>query len=427
MRVQTGLGTIPLITLIAIWSISAIQALPGLAVSPILGDLDKIFPNVSQLEIQMLTSLPSLLIIPFILLSGKLSESKDKTTILVFGLIIFLISGILYFFADSMLELILISCLLGVGAGMIIPLATGLIADFFVGEYRTKQLGFSSAITNLALVLATFLTGWLANYNWHYPFVVYLIPVFAIILSYYLRDNILAKNNVHYIGQQSSDTNGKAQAIVESPLLKTGQVINYKALGYLIFFYFMATYLVLVVSFNLPFVIQGYHLSSSYSGTMISLFFLAMMLPGFFINKMIAIFGNKVFAFSFIEIAIGLFLIVIFKSILIIAIGVFMVGSGYGILQPLIYDKSTLTARHDKVVLALAFVISTNYLAILTCPFIVDFFQAILNQHSQLFPFVLNGIFSVAIAVLAYFSRHSIILTASSTTTKDNVSIKNNQ
>ena len=40
MKVQTGQGTIPLITLIGIFSISALNALPGLAVSPILGDLN---------------------------------------------------------------------------------------------------------------------------------------------------------------------------------------------------------------------------------------------------------------------------------------------------------------------------------------------------------------------------------------------------
>ena len=45
MKIQTGRGTIPLITLIAIWSISALTSLPGLAVSPILGDLTKIFPK----------------------------------------------------------------------------------------------------------------------------------------------------------------------------------------------------------------------------------------------------------------------------------------------------------------------------------------------------------------------------------------------
>ena len=50
MKIQTGRGTIPLITLIAIWSISALTSLPGLAVSPILGDLTKIFPKATDLE-----------------------------------------------------------------------------------------------------------------------------------------------------------------------------------------------------------------------------------------------------------------------------------------------------------------------------------------------------------------------------------------
>ena len=38
------------ITLVGIFSISALNALPGLAVSPILGDLNKIFPSATDLE-----------------------------------------------------------------------------------------------------------------------------------------------------------------------------------------------------------------------------------------------------------------------------------------------------------------------------------------------------------------------------------------
>ena len=49
MKIQTGRGTISLITLIAIWSVSALTSLPGLAVSPILGDLTKIFPEATDL------------------------------------------------------------------------------------------------------------------------------------------------------------------------------------------------------------------------------------------------------------------------------------------------------------------------------------------------------------------------------------------
>ena len=60
MEIKTGEGTIPLVTLIGIWSISALNALPGLAVSPILGQLSQILPHATELDIEMLTSLPSL-------------------------------------------------------------------------------------------------------------------------------------------------------------------------------------------------------------------------------------------------------------------------------------------------------------------------------------------------------------------------------
>ncbi len=127
MRINTGKGTISLLTLAAIWSISLVVNLPGLAITPMLGNLDKIFPGTSELEIQLLTVLPNLFIIPFVLLSGKLSLSKSKISIVVVALVIYLASGILYFFARSMVALIVISCLLGVGCGLLIPLAAGLL------------------------------------------------------------------------------------------------------------------------------------------------------------------------------------------------------------------------------------------------------------------------------------------------------------
>ena len=86
MKINTGRGTIPLITLVGIWSVSALTSLPGLAVSPILGQLTTIFPHATELDIQMLTSLPSLLIIPFVLLAGKLAEKRDFVRLLKAGL-----------------------------------------------------------------------------------------------------------------------------------------------------------------------------------------------------------------------------------------------------------------------------------------------------------------------------------------------------
>ena len=89
MQIKTGKGTVALVVLLAIWSVSAVSSLPGLAISPILGDLSKIFPKATELEIQLLTSLPSLLIFPFVLLAGKLSEGRDRWPLLMVGLALF--------------------------------------------------------------------------------------------------------------------------------------------------------------------------------------------------------------------------------------------------------------------------------------------------------------------------------------------------
>ena len=395
MKIKTGQGTIPLLTLLAIWSISAITSLPGLAVTPILGDLDKIFSHVSDEEIQMLSAMPNLLIIPFVLLSGKICESKGKIVILVAGMSIFLASGILYFFAKSMMALILISCLLGIGAGMIIPLSTGLIADAFSGNYRTKQLGYSSSIQNLILVFATFLTGWLANINWHMPFLVYMLPAVGIVLANFLRPKYM-KNNTDTVNNTTVEVNN-----ITSNLIKPDKQMNMKLLLGLMIIYFFSSYLGLFVSFNVPFVIQDYNMSSDVSGIIIAILFLAIMLPGMFITHIIKWFNNYIIFVSFILIAIGLLFIVFFKSIILIGVGTFLVGFGYGIVQPLMYAKTVLVVRPKKAIMALALLMAMNYIAIVLIPIGVNFFNTIFHQKEDvLFPFIVNVIIAGIITLI---------------------------
>lgn len=386
MRIQTGQGTIPLITLIGIFSISALNALPGLAVSPILGDLNKIFPRATDLEIQMLSSLPSLLIIPFILLSGKLTEKVNNLLLLQVGLTIFGASGVLYLFSNKMWQLIAISAMLGVGSGLIVPLSTGLISRYFVGSYRTKQFGYSSAITNVTLVLATTLTGYLAEVNWHLPFIVYLFPFVSIFLVHYLKKDL---SDYH--------TSSDAPSAVAAQTGKRG--VDVRALIKLMAFYGLATYLVIIISFNLPFLMEEYGLSSGRSGILISLFFLAIMAPGFVLNRIVQVLGRHVYMICLLLIACGMGIILLSRSEILIALGCILNGLSYGIIQPLIYDRTSDVAVPHKVTLALAFVMAMNYVAILLCPFIVDAFQSLFHSHSQTFAFWLNMI----IALLAMF------------------------
>ena len=103
--------------------------------------------------------------------------------------------------------------------------------------------------------------------------------------------------------------------------------------------YFFATYAVLVISFNLPFLIQQYKLTSSASGVMISLFFLAIMLPGLAVDRVIALLGKKTMFVSLLLIGAGLLLLYLMKSEFFVALGCFATGLGYGVIQPVVYNR----------------------------------------------------------------------------------------
>lgn len=400
MKINTGRGSISLFTLLAVWSVSAVTSLPGLAISPILGDLTKIFPHVSQFKLDMLTSLPSLLIIPVMLISGKIADKGGKIKLVVAGLSIFLLSSILYFFAESITWLILIGCLLGIGAGIVIPLSTSLIATIFDGEFRVSQLGISSSITNVTLVIATFVSGILADINWHLPFIVYTLPVVSLILI---------------LKAQRSDELGKAIALGESsgdsfagmedePAIKG---IKPKNIARLIGIYFMITYLVLTIVFELSVMFGSEGHDSSISGTLISILFLAIMTPGLFLNKIIHLLKANTNLIATLFIVIGLFVIYFYQNVFLVTIGCVISGFGYGIMQPVIYEKATDVSTRKTTTLILGLVMSMNYFAILLFPLILQLIQDVMHMSSSRDTFLINGVIGSLFLVLLYFYRHT--------------------
>ncbi len=388
--IYTGKGTISLMALLGIWSVSALTSLPGLAVSPISEKLLTIFPSTTQLDIQMLTTLPSLFIIPFILLAGVISGKVNDIKLLYAGLWLYLLSGLLYFLCTSMTQLIFVSALLGIGAGIIIPLSTSLVSKFFSGEQRTRQYGYISALTNITLVVATAVTGYLADIQWRLPFVVYLLPIISILLVSSIR------NSESTISEKREQP---TQHVADG-------TVNYRELLKYMLYYLLITYLVMAVSINLPFLLGKLGYDSGVSGMVISLFFLAMMLPGFFINRIIAVLREYILLFSLLLIALGLIDIFFNSSLAFIILGCIAAGVGYGIAQPYIYDVTASLAPPQKTTYALALVMTMNYVAILVSPFIVDWVQELCRVKSENFPFLLNAVTGF-VALIFMFMRSS--------------------
>src|SRR5699024_6278555 len=117
-----------------ILSITMATVIAGAVISPALGLIVKSFPEVSPTMINLILTAPSLIIIPFSFLSSYLTSKMTKRTIILIGLIIYLIGGVGPQFVSSIELLIGLRLFLGAGVGLVMPLSMSLINDYFKGK-----------------------------------------------------------------------------------------------------------------------------------------------------------------------------------------------------------------------------------------------------------------------------------------------------
>lgn len=408
MQVKTGKGTISLMVVMAIWSLSLAVDLPGLAVTPIEGSLRSIFPDATDFKIQLLTVLPNVIIIPFVLLSGKLSETKHKIAVITAGTVLYIIAGAWSIFSDSLTSLIWLSCLLGAGCGLILPFSTGLIADVFTGKYRMKQMGIISAIGNIALVGATFIVGFLAAKSWHLPFLVYLIPLISLILIPFLKK--IPKTDYEGQAQIEAQKDGDKKVALEIPAVdedgfstKGQKVSGGFYLGrtvWLLLAYFFFVFATSIPAYYLPNLMPEYHMSTEMVSTVTSVFYAAMFIIGLFLTPVLKVFRKGSFILAGALVVGGLLMFVLTRTFGLYILAAALVGLGNGLAQPIFYDKATeLVVSKSKATLSLAYLQVANYVAISLVPVITNLFMSIFNNHSNLFPFVMITVMTAIVLV----------------------------
>ena len=417
--VKTGKAPISMMTYLAIMSISLIVNLPGLAVAPMEGKLKEIL-HAPELEVQLLTTLPNFIIIPFVLLSGKLSEAKHKIPIIVGALLLYCGCAIWYLFAGDMTSLIIISCLLGCGAGLLIPFSTGLIAETFTGKIRMKQMGWQSGISNSTVVIATFAVGWLIQgKDWHLPFIVYLAAGIPLIFSLWLKNvpgiDTSSKEEANIISEDSSNgaaaTSGNNNTVSPDPKTKPaaqGSGFNYGRIWALIGVYFLVTFTsIAITNYSSQLTVQ-YGWKSNIAGDVTAIFFLFVLIPGYILPWFVKRLRGGTFFWTAIMLIIGLGLFVFFPQKWAMFVGAGLTGLGYGICQPMLYDKASYTVSNpEKLTMALAFVLTANYLAIAVEPFVISGISSLFHVHNEnLFAFILSFGLVIAYTIVMIFTRN---------------------
>jgi predicted MFS family arabinose efflux permease len=159
----------------AILSLSFLTIMATDTVAPLIGQMSVSFPEVSPALLKQTITLPALLAIFFGLLAGQLVKIISKKAVLAIALTLYTVGGIAGGWTTSFTAHLLMRSLLGAGTGLISPIITSLIADFYYGKQRAEMVGYSFAISHLGGVVTPPLAAFIGANDWRIAFLIYAI------------------------------------------------------------------------------------------------------------------------------------------------------------------------------------------------------------------------------------------------------------
>jgi MFS family permease len=368
----------------AILSLSFLSVLSGVAVSPALGQIRLAFPEASDLAIQLVLTLPPLLVIPVSLFSGALALIFKRRQMLFVGLVIYILGGLGGGLVDSLPLLLVTRALLGIGNGVVAPLSLSLIADFYTGEERAKTMGLSSAMATLSGVVMPLISGWLAVYDWHYAFASYLIslPVCALVWFYLPEPPVTEK---------STGGIGKLPGVVY-------------AMGFL-------TFLLMVVFYLIParaalFLMETGIGNSSQSGLVIAALNVSAFLVGLWFGSLRSLLKRFTNLFGILMLASGLGILFISQSLPMVIAAMFIAGLGIGTLMPTIFLVTANRVPASMNATALSIINSSLYLGQFASPLVFAAIASIFQTEGVRYYFLSGALMTAAAAVVVLFGTY---------------------
>lgn len=380
-----GNGMLPIWAVFNLYVIYVITSIPGLAISPIMGTLQTIFPGTTQLETQFLTLGPNIAAIPFVFIGGAIGTRFNNMKLLNWSCIFYGIGGVLFFFAPSMITLIILSFLIGIAAGVISPLASAFIADLFNGEERSKQYGATSAILNVVLMVSVIATGYLAKINWRLPFIIYLLPFVPL---------FFAKKFSGYI-REPKDIKAQAAKTTNTPKVKYkfSEQVDVPALVRYCIFYFVITLIVAAISLYVPFLFKN----STTAGYLTSIIYLGIAASGFTLNWCLKFLKKSVASICIFALFVGMGLIWVSQEVVVVGIGIFITSYFYGIAQPYYYNRLSVMSSRVALTLTLAIFAIMNSLGSVLAPFVIDTLAKVFHDSASTDPLIA---FKICVGIL---------------------------
>lgn len=252
-------------------------------ISPILGILSEKYSQYGTSTVQLLQTIPYLLVMAGSLIVGWLTTKFAKKRIVTFGLLVIGICGIIPVFIDNFTLLFITRMLIGFGFGIVGPLNTAIIAEFFSARERVSYMGLHVVGMGIGNMVGNVLGGTFAGIGYNFFYLVYMIAFISVI--------------------------GIQIFLIETPpvsLEKTGKIKLNRRVFVIAFSSFLHTLFINAYSTNIGiYILNKVTDNPTVPGLATGLNAAAALIVGLFFGKISRIFGKFTMPFSVFAAAVG--------------------------------------------------------------------------------------------------------------------------
>lgn len=367
----------------AILALSLLTIISTDTVAPLVKQISASYPQVSSTMVKLTITLPSLLMIFFGLIAGQLVKVISKKAILAIGLVLYSIGGIAAGWSESFPGHLILRGLVGAGTGLISPIITSLIADYYQGKERADMVGYTFAISHFAAVITPPLAAYLGAEDWRRAFI-----IFSIVPLVFLFTMIFLPGTARRV---QSDAAEKRKAPIPTKAIQFALI----ALVMMIIFFIVIT--------DLPYLIETKTgISPIVSAFGLSTCTLGATIAGLTFSQIYVRLKKWAIPTSLLACGLGFLLITFSGTSVLILGGLLCIGMGIGILISLIMLVTANSAGEADSTAAVALVNGGFSIGIFISPFFYANLPRIeLGLPAVEFNFLLAGVLFAAAGVIA--------------------------
>ncbi len=164
--------------------ISTLTVMAGAAIAPSLPAMEKHFADVENAEylVKLALTIPALFIALFSFIVGMSINSIGRKPLLLVSTLLFACAGSAGFVLNSLWAIILSRVLVGLSVAGTMTGVMTIISDYYQGQKRANFMGLQAASMGFGGMVFAAAGGISADFNWRFPFLIYLLAFFVFIL-----------------------------------------------------------------------------------------------------------------------------------------------------------------------------------------------------------------------------------------------------